>query len=188
MPLVLCVIRMRPPRALHLVVALVVSLAVWPVAAGQAVPKPAAAPDLTDVRGLWVLRTSLTTPKSIAAMVAAAKSAGFNTLLVQVRGRGEAFYASAIEPRASELDAQQSSFDPLALTIELAHAADLRVHAWVNVNLVASGTTLPRSDEHVALRHPDWLMLPKPLASSLRAVDPESPAYVGALSRWTRAA
>jgi hypothetical protein len=74
------------------------------------------------------------------------------------------------------------------LTIELAHAADLRVHAWVNVNLVASGTTLPRSEEHVALRHPSWLMLPKPLAASLRAIDPESPAYIGALSRWTRAA
>lgn len=188
MRLVLCVIRMRPPRALLLVVVLCASLAVLPVAGHQAAPKSTAPAHLTDVRGLWIQRTSLTTPKSIAAMVSAAKAAGFNTLLVQVRGRGEAFYTSAIEPRASELDAQPSSFDPLAQTIELAHAADLRVHAWVNVNLVASGTTLPRSDEHVALRHPGWLMLPKPLAASLRSVDPESPAYIGSLSRWTRAA
>jgi len=186
MPLVLCVIRMRAPRAILLLVVLCASWPVLPVAARQA-PKTVA-PALTGVRGLWVQRTSLTSAKSITAMVSAAKAGGFNTLLVQVRGRGEAFYTSAVEPRASELDAQPASFDPLALTIELAHAADLRVHAWVNVNLVASGTTLPRSEEHVALRHPSWLMLPKPLAASLRAIDPESPAYIGALSRWTRAA
>jgi uncharacterized lipoprotein YddW (UPF0748 family) len=53
-----------------------------------------------------VQRTSLTSAKSITAMVSAAKAGGFNTLLVQVRGRGEAFYTSAVEPRASELDAQ----------------------------------------------------------------------------------
>ena len=108
---------MRPPRAIPLLVVLCASLAVLPVAARQA-PKTTA-PALTDVRGLWVLRTSLTSAKSITAMVSAAKAGGFNTLLVQVRGRGEAFYTSAVEPPASELDAQPASFDPLALPIEL---------------------------------------------------------------------
>src|SRR5512134_3783003 len=66
-----------------------------------------------DVRGLWVLRTSLTSADSIQTMVRAAASGGFNTLLVQVRGRGEAFYRSDLEPRASDLDRQPAAFDPL---------------------------------------------------------------------------
>jgi len=145
----------------------------------------AAAP--VDVRGMWVLRTSLTSPGSIAAMVDAARAAGMNTLLVQVRGRGEAFYKSDIEPRATELAKQPASFDPLQTTLDLAHQAGLRVHAWVNVNLVSSATLLPRSRDHVAHRHPEWLMAPRALAGELRKIGPTSPAYVGTLSRWVRA-
>src|SRR5688500_12917070 len=40
-----------------------------------------------ETRALWVLRTSLTSPASIASLVEAARQHGFNTLLVQVRGR-----------------------------------------------------------------------------------------------------
>jgi uncharacterized lipoprotein YddW (UPF0748 family) len=145
-----------------------------------------AAPAAVEVRGLWVLRTSLASRESIASMVRAASLGGFNTLLVQVRGRGEAFYRSDLEPRASELDRQPAAFDPLATVLDLAHAANLRVHVWINVNLVASSATLPRSREHVALRHPEWLMAPRALASTLRATPPRSPAYIGTLARWTR--
>jgi uncharacterized lipoprotein YddW (UPF0748 family) len=147
---------------------------------------PAARPAADEVRGLWVLRSSLGSPQSIAAMVRAARDAGFNTLLVQVRGRGEAHYKSAIEPRASELDGQPADFDPLATTLDLARRAGLAVHAWVNVNLVASATTLPRSRNHIALRHPEWLMVPAPLAGTLGEF--KSPAYIGALARWSRSA
>jgi uncharacterized lipoprotein YddW (UPF0748 family) len=121
-------------------------------------------------------------------MIRSAEAGGFNTLLVQVRGRGEALYRSAIEPRASDLDGQPAEFDPLAVTIEVAHRAGLRVHAWINVDLVASGTTLPRSREHIASRHPDWLMVPRDLATTELGTDVHSPAYLGQLMRWTRAA
>ena len=57
------------------------------------------------------------------AMVQSAASSGFNTLLVQVRGRGDAYYASRIEPRAEALAGQPQSFDPLATTIAAAHEA-----------------------------------------------------------------
>jgi uncharacterized lipoprotein YddW (UPF0748 family) len=150
--------------------------------------RPASLPQQPDdIRGLWVLRTSLTSPESIAAMVRSASQGGFNTLLVQVRGRGEAFYRSDIEPRASDLDRQPASFDPLATVLAQARDAGLRVHAWVNVNLVASGATLPRSRDHVAIKHPEWLMAPRPLAATLAATSPRSPAFVGSLARWTRA-
>ena len=147
---------------------------------------PAVAPQTGPVRGLWVQRTALTSPESIAAMVQAAAAGGFNTLLVQVRGRGEAFYRSAIEPRSADLDRQPIDFDPLATVIKLARPAGLAVHAWVNVNLVASGTTLPRSRGHVVAQHPDWLMVPKALSATLRKAGAWSPAYLGTLARWTR--
>ena len=143
-----------------------------------------AAPGQT--RALWVTRTTLTSPESIKQMVAAAEAGGFNTLLVQVRGRGDAYYAGTIEPRASEL-AARPAFDPLATVLDEAHAAGLQVHAWVAVNLVSSSVTLPASRDHVVYRAPEWLMVPRELAAEMKKIDLRSPAYVGRLARWTRA-
>ncbi|MEP6919272.1 MAG: family 10 glycosylhydrolase [Acidobacteriota bacterium] len=145
-----------------------------------------AAPRLAETRALWVLRTSLTTPESIATLVRAARDHGFNTLLVQVRGRGDAYFSGGIEPRPPELLRQPESFDPLATVLQTAHAAGLRVHAWVNVGLISSAAELPASREHVVYRHPAWLMVPRDIAQELARIEPESPAYAGKLARWTR--
>ena len=147
---------------------------------------PSARTAASEVRGLWVLRTSLSSPQSIAALVRTAKASGFNTLFVQVRGRGEAFYKSAIDPRATDLEAQPPNFDPLGQVIEEGHGAGLRVHAWVNVNLVSSAAQLPEDRTHVIYRHPDWLMVPRAIVQDLKAIDGHSPAYSGKISRWTR--
>ena len=141
-----------------------------------------------EVRALWVTRASITTPAAIAAVVESARSSGFNTLLVQVRGRGDAYFTSTLEPRADALTGQPADFDPLADVIARAHAQGLRVHAWTNVDLIASATELPSSRSHLIYRHPDWLMVPRPLAFELAKIDPRSPEYVGRLARWTRAA
>jgi uncharacterized lipoprotein YddW (UPF0748 family) len=157
--------------------------------AAAGVAAPATTPDaasLPEVRALWVTRSSLATPAAIAAMVQSAAASGFNTLLVQVRGRGDAYYASRIEPRAEALAGQPATFDPLADVIRQARARNLRVHAWVNVNLVSSGADLPASRAHLVYEHPEWLMVPRALAYELSRVDPRSPAYLGRLSRWTR--
>ncbi|HUR22034.1 MAG TPA: family 10 glycosylhydrolase [Vicinamibacterales bacterium] len=146
---------------------------------------PTSAP-VAGVRGLWVLRTSMTSPEAIAGVVRTAVSGGYNTLLVQVRGRGDSYYKSSIDPRAPELRAQPATFDPLAATLATAHAAGLKVHAWINVNLVSSAVTVPRSPEHVVARHPGWLMVPRALATELHRIDPATPEYVDRLSRWTR--
>lgn len=138
-----------------------------------------------EVRALWVVRTTLTSPSAIATMVKEAKNGGFNTLLVQVRGRGDAYFQAGIEPRPSSL-AAQPAFDPLATTIAAAHAAGLRVHAWINVNLIASAAELPAAREHVIYRHPEWLMVPRALADELASVDPHSPGYIGRLARNAR--
>jgi len=137
-----------------------------------------------EIRALWVIRTALSSPAAVATMVASAKAGGFNTLLVQVRGRGDAYFQGGIEPHPAAL-ASQPSFDPLALTIARAHQAGLQVHAWVNVNLVA-GLDLPAARDHVAFRHPEWLMVPRTLAADLASVDTRSPEYLGRLSRFAR--
>ena len=147
-------------------------------------PFRAAAPEQT--RALWVTRTTLTSPESIRQMVEAAQAGGFNTLLVQVRGRGDAYYNGTIEPRAAEL-AGKPAFDPLATVLADAHAAGLQVHAWVAVNLVSSSVTLPASRDHVIYREPEWLMVPRELAAEMKKIDLRSPAYIGRLARWTRA-
>ena len=138
-----------------------------------------------EVRALWVTRSTLVTPESIARMVSAAQSGGFNTIVMQVRGRGDAYYRSSFEPRPAEL-ALRPSFDPLAETIALAHRQGLQVHAWVAVNLVSSAVDLPTSPQHIVHRQPDWLMVPKALARGLNRLEPRSPEYVARLARWTR--
>jgi uncharacterized lipoprotein YddW (UPF0748 family) len=161
---------------------------VWPVAlAAVALLCLTARGSSEEVRALWVLRTSLTSPATIARMVRTARASGFNTLLVQVRGRGDAYYDGGIEPRAAILSSQPATFDPLEETLSAARELGLRVHAWVNVNLISSAADLPADRRHVIYRHPEWLMVPRPLAGDLSSVAPGSPGYVGKLARWTRA-
>jgi uncharacterized lipoprotein YddW (UPF0748 family) len=139
-----------------------------------------------EVRALWITRTTLSAPDKIEQMVRAASRGGFNTLIVQVRGRGDAYYDSALDPRATEL-AARPDFDPLAEVLARAKPAGLRVHAWINANLVSSAASLPASRQHVVYRHPEWLMIPRDLAADMVNVDPRSPEYLGRLARWTRA-
>ncbi len=169
----------------RLIVALIVAvLAVATLSAGPAVtPKP---PADTEVRALWVRNTSLTSPASVAAMVKSAEAGRFNTLLVQVRARGDAYYASRLEPRADAIAAQPESFDPLALTLALAHAKGIRVHAWIDIGLVSSAAQLPASRGHVVYRHPEWLMVPRQLARDMALLDARGQLYLDKLVRWTR--
>jgi uncharacterized lipoprotein YddW (UPF0748 family) len=165
-----------------IVVLMLLALGPAPALRGSAPELPA-----TETRALWVLRTSLATPAAIATLVRTARANGFNTLLVQIRGRGDAYFNGGLEPRAAELHRQPATFDPLSTVLDAAHDAGLRVHAWVNISLVSSAADLPIASTHVVHRHPEWLMVPRDLAQELVRVKEESPAYVGKLARWTRA-
>lgn len=140
-----------------------------------------------EVRGLWVVRFSLATPASVQAVVERASSAGFNTLVVQVRGRGDAFYMSALEPRGGALAAQPAAFDPLREIIAAAHARGMGVHAWVNVNLVGDLTSVANDPRHLADAHPEALMVPRALARELVGMRPSDPRYAERLLAWSRA-
>lgn len=148
-----------------------------PERARRAVPTP-----FPEVRAVWVVRSTLTDPDRIRDMVERADAAGINALLVQVRGRGDAYYSSALEPRARAL-AGQEDFDPLTLVLREAHARGMKVHAWVNIHLVANAARLPEDPGHVVNARPDLLAVPRELATELYRVDPGEPSYVEALRR-----
>jgi uncharacterized lipoprotein YddW (UPF0748 family) len=145
---------------------------VWPL---LSIPAASDAPE--EVRALWVVRTTLTSPDKIKQMVATAKEAGFNTLIVQVRGRGDAYYQSRWEPRAKDLAEQDAKFDPLALVLGEARKAGLKVHAWINTVLLANLDDLPAMPEHVYNKHPDWLAVHRSIAAQLYNTDPTDPQY-----------
>jgi uncharacterized lipoprotein YddW (UPF0748 family) len=139
-----------------------------------------------EVRALWVQRGSLASAASIGAVIDMATNGKFNALIVQVRGRGDAYYNSRHEPRPPLLARQPASFDPLKLLLERAHRAGLKVHAWVNVNLVSDAEP-PSAHKHIVHLHPEWLMVPRPLAEELGRMNPRDPRYLRRLSEYARA-
>ncbi|MEQ8328892.1 MAG: family 10 glycosylhydrolase [Longimicrobiales bacterium] len=139
-----------------------------------------------EVRGVWVVRTTMNRAESIRAMVDEAAAAGVNTLLLQVRGRGDAFYRSRWEPRAETVQGTPG-FDPLALAIEEAHSRGMAVHAWINTHLVWGLADLPDSPHHLVNAHPEWLAVPRTLGRDLYGVRPDEPRYLNALVSHARA-
>jgi len=127
--------------------------------------------DPGEMRGVWVVRTALASPESADAVVDDAARAGLNALFVQVRGRGDALYRSAIAPRSEVLRGQPADFDPLARVLSRARARGLQVHAWINVLLVG-GFGVPLPAGHVAAVHPDWLMVPRSAAAAALETPP----------------
>lgn len=140
----------------------------------------------SEVRAVWVVRTTLTHPDSVRAMVRRVDDAGFNTIIVQVRGRGDALYDSRWEPAATSLARRSGSFDPLALAISEAHARGIEVHAWLNTHLIGDMTSLPDDPIHVIRARPDLLAVPRELARDLFTMDPADPGYLASLQRYSR--
>jgi len=115
---------------------------------------PAAGSQECPARYFWVVRDGLASPRSVDSLVERASEAGANGLIVQVVGRGEAYYSSDILPGA----AYQDGFDPLAYTIARARPRGMEVHAWVNAFLVWSDDSPPLDPSHVWHAHPDWFL------------------------------
>lgn len=108
-----------------------------------------------EFRGAWVTSWTkgLYTKDEIDKTIAEAKTAGLNALVVEVRKVGDAYYQSEIEPVGPEVP---EGFDPLAYTIEKAHAEGMRVEAWLVVYRVWKGEKMPADPKHVLAAHPDW--------------------------------
>jgi uncharacterized lipoprotein YddW (UPF0748 family) len=110
-----------------------------------------------ETRGLWVVRHTLTDRDEIDRLVDLAVSGNFNTLFVQVVGKGEAYYQSSILPPPESLAGNDS--DPFLYLLSRARRRGLEVHAWVNCFYVWSGSKLPESPKHVVNREPEWITM-----------------------------
>jgi uncharacterized lipoprotein YddW (UPF0748 family) len=110
-------------------------------------------------KALWVVRDKITTKTAIDDLMADATTRGVHDIVVQVRGRGDAYYESSLEPQAEGLG---DGFDPLAHLVRAGAAVGVRVHAWGNVFFVWSSPegALPKSPKHLVNRHPEWLLRP----------------------------
>jgi uncharacterized lipoprotein YddW (UPF0748 family) len=86
-----------------------------------------------EFRAFWVdaFHAGIRSPQEAAQLVADAKRANINTLIVQVRRRGDSLYKKSLEPPLDD-PAYDPQFDALEYIVELAHREGLEVHAWVN--------------------------------------------------------
>lgn len=132
-----------------------------------------------EYRGAWVTTWSpgFKTKEEIDRTIEHAKKAGLNALVVEVRKTGDAYYDSKLEPIAPDVP---KGFDPLAYTIDKAHAEGIQVHAWLVVYRIWKGKNPPTDPRHILRVHPDWASLTydgKDEAEEGVFIDPGIPEY-----------
>jgi uncharacterized lipoprotein YddW (UPF0748 family) len=120
-----------------------------------------AARSAEELRGLWVdtFHPALRNETEARQLVADARRGGFNALFVEVRKRGDAYYDSRFEPKATDVG---PGFDPLQRLLGLAHditeGPRLEVHAWiVAFNIWNQRSVPPPQVDHPYRVHPEWL-------------------------------
>lgn len=104
----------------------------------------------------WVVRDQLGSPEAVRELCADLADAGVDGALLQVRGRGDAYYRSRLVPRSEFLDRAPAGFDPLGEA--LAACGGRPLTAWLNVFLVWGGDAQPKDAAHVTRAHSDWLV------------------------------
>jgi uncharacterized lipoprotein YddW (UPF0748 family) len=113
-----------------------------------------------ELRGLWAdaFHNGMKSASQVTQLVDEARAGNFNAVFVQVRKRGDAYYNSTLEPKATDVSPQ--SFDPLADLIAKANTGGpkIEVHAWiVTYNIWNSQGTAPSQATHPYNLHPEWL-------------------------------
>lgn len=125
-----------------------------------------------EVRAVWIPTVwGLNWPKtfdpeeqkrSLISIFDRIRNLKLNTVVLQVRARGDLLYPSQIEPWAASLTGtlgKPPGYDPLKFAIEEAHKRGLEFHAWWNVVKVADGSEGPPSSVplHVVNGRRDWV-------------------------------
>jgi uncharacterized lipoprotein YddW (UPF0748 family) len=116
-----------------------------------------------EVRAMWVdaFGPGFRTAAEVNTLIGNMRAGHFNTVIPEVRKRGDAYYNSLFEPKATDVSPQ--SYDPLADLIAKAHDTSggkqrLDVHAWiVSFKVWGSETTPPSQTNHPYNLHPEWL-------------------------------
>jgi uncharacterized lipoprotein YddW (UPF0748 family) len=108
-------------------------------------------------RAMWAYSwgSGFLTPLQTSSMINTLAAHNFNVIIPEVRKAGDAYYVSAYEPPATNL---QPGYDALADMIVKAHAAGIEVHPWiVTYRIWNTGFPSP-PPSHPYAAHPEWLM------------------------------
>src|SRR4030095_11293990 len=138
---------MRPPS---LLVPIFVFLALISAGAAQ------------EFRAMWAdtFHAGMRNSGETTALIAAARAANCNAVVVEIRKRGDAYYRNGLEPVATDVAA---GFDPLADLISKGHDTSggnprIEVHAWfVTYNIWNNQATPPSQPTHPYNLHPELL-------------------------------
>jgi len=91
----------------------------------------------------------------IKTTLSVVKSSGYNTVMVQVRPNGDAFYNSSYFPWSKYVVGSYgriANYDPFAIIEREAHALALSVHAWVNPMRLMSTTEITALSSNYILK------------------------------------
>ena len=132
------------------------------------------AADHTDMRAVWISTVySADYPSAINNEEAQknefinkleqAQDLGMNTVVVQVRPKGDAFYESEMNPWSAVLTGTQGmdpGYDPMEFMIKETHKRGMEFHAWMNpYRITTSGTDLSTlSVDNMARQNPEWVL------------------------------
>lgn len=162
--------------------ALILALAILPLLHG-----PAAAAGGPQFRAYWVdaFGEGIFTPAEVDKLVAQAKAAKVNALVVQIGRRGDCFCNNASMPRTQAFIAPEP-YDPLQYLIDKARPEGIQVHAWIITTAIWNSLTPPKDPDHVFNTHgpsktgyDNWLMTSYTGANRIGAehyLDPGHPA------------
>jgi uncharacterized lipoprotein YddW (UPF0748 family) len=115
-----------------------------------------------EFRALWVdaFNPGFRSASEVSQLVADARTGNCNAVVVEVRKRGDAYYNSHYEPKATNVWPQ--SYDPLADLCAKAHNTNngprVEVHAWiVTYPIWNNSDTNAAPTNHPVRLHLDWL-------------------------------
>ena len=130
--------------------------------------------DHTDMRAVWISTVysadfpSVTNnedaqKKEFIQKLDQIQELGMNTVVVQVRPKGDAFYESELNPWSAVLTGVQGmdpGYDPMEFMIKETHKRGMEFHAWMNpYRITTSGTDLTAlAPDHMARQNPDWIL------------------------------
>lgn len=115
-----------------------------------------------EYRSLWAdsWNASFLNATQAQTLVQTCRDNNINTIMIEVRKIGDAYYSSALEPRATNISGG-AAFDPLGYLIGLAHDTSggkkrIEVHAWFVMHRISRGETL--NPQHILVQHPEYIM------------------------------
>lgn len=121
--------------------------------------------NFSEQKGFWITyleymsilknKSESSFKKSVGTYFDNISALGFNTVYVQVRAFGDAYYNSSLFPSGEQFNGTigtKNSFDALQIMIDCAHARGLSLHAWVNPMRLMTAAQIKDIDNSYQIR------------------------------------